>query len=227
MKNTLGITIENYCSKFVAELTKLPHLILDSLVPSGDANFDSYDDYAESCAKIHLLHMAIGVTGEAIEFMEACVVQDKHETGTIIEELGDTLFYLVGMFPRLKLEGYWYDYLANGSDNGYEGYVLAAGNLLDAVKKVVIYNDATKFPLVQYYWQKCMKEFQTALWHLLDGDLPAVIDHNVEKLSKRYEGLKYSDKAAQVRADKTEDSVQENNTGGDNPPVVNPDIPTT
>jgi len=212
MKNTLNITIENYASDFVAKLTKPPHLILASLVLSGDVNFDSYDDYAESCGKIHLLHMAIGVTGEVVEFMEACVIQDADESDTVVEELGDILFYLVGMFRELKLEGYWYDYLPDGyGDNsltespltGYESFVLAAGNLLDAVKKAVIYNDDTKLPLIQNCWRECMKEFQTALWHLLDYNLlGAVIAHNVDKLSKRYKELTYSDEAAAVRADK-------------------------
>lgn len=75
-----------------------------------------------------------------------------------------------------------------------------AGELLDAIKKHVIYNKELDYKNVKeelgdmiFYMQALMLE--------VDFTWEEVVHANVEKLNKRYkEG--YSDKAAQVRADK-------------------------
>ena len=77
-----------------------------------------------------------------------------------------------------------------------------AGELLDAVKKHAIYNKPLDIANVieelgdlEYY----MEGVRQAVGVTREETLRA----NIEKLSVRYAGFKYSDKAAQDRADKT------------------------
>lgn len=90
----------------------------------------------------HLLHMAIGIAGEATELLQAVrhalVWEQPMDMDNILEELGDIEFYLEGF---------------------REGVGMSRDVTLDA---------------------------------------------NISKLSVRYEGLQYSDKAAQLRADKAQ-----------------------
>lgn len=55
----------------------------------------------------HLLHMAVGVSGEAGELLDAikkhCVYQKQINLENVIEEAGDILFYLTGMLNELDL----------------------------------------------------------------------------------------------------------------------------
>ncbi len=76
-----------------------------------------------------------------------------------------------------------------------------AGELLDAVKKAVIYRKEIDVENVKeelgdllFYMQGICQEFDFTL-----EDCKAA---NIAKLSKRYESLNYSDKAAQERNDK-------------------------
>ena len=76
-----------------------------------------------------------------------------------------------------------------------------AGELLDAVKKATIYqkpldleNVIEELGDLEFYMQ--------GLRNSLGLSRDEIIEHNVNKLSKRYAGLQYSDQAAQQRADK-------------------------
>lgn len=78
-----------------------------------------------------------------------------------------------------------------------------AGELLDAIKKKVIYRKPLDL-------ENCKEELGD-LEFFLEGIRQGLgitreqcLDANIAKLGKRYEGLKYSDTAAQARADKTE-----------------------
>jgi NTP pyrophosphatase (non-canonical NTP hydrolase) len=55
----------------------------------------------------HLLHMAVGVSGEAGELLDEvkkhCVYQKQIDIPHIIEEAGDILFYLTGLLNELDL----------------------------------------------------------------------------------------------------------------------------
>ncbi len=77
-----------------------------------------------------------------------------------------------------------------------------AGELADAIKKQVVYNKpADRANIVeeigdlQFYIQELM--------NLYDITPNEVFQGNADKLSKRYVGLKYSDRAAIERADKS------------------------
>jgi len=55
----------------------------------------------------HLLHMAVGVSGEAGELLDAvkkhCVYQKQINLENVIEEAGDILFYLTGLLNELDV----------------------------------------------------------------------------------------------------------------------------
>jgi len=78
-----------------------------------------------------------------------------------------------------------------------------AGELLDAVKKKVIYRkeldiDNMKEELgdIEFYMERIRQ--------ICGFTREEVIEANISKLSKRYKSLSYSDDAAQKRADKAE-----------------------
>ena len=76
-----------------------------------------------------------------------------------------------------------------------------AGELLDAVKKSVIYRKPLDLENVIEELGD-LEFYMEGLRQGLGITRQETIDANVEKLSKRYEGLRYSDKSAQLRADK-------------------------
>jgi NTP pyrophosphatase (non-canonical NTP hydrolase) len=57
--------------------------------------------------KAHLLHMAVGVSGEAGELLDAikkhCVYQKQIDLNHVMEEAGDILFYLTGLLSELDM----------------------------------------------------------------------------------------------------------------------------
>lgn len=76
-----------------------------------------------------------------------------------------------------------------------------AGELLDAVKKHVIYNKpidranvVEELGDLEFYMEGIRQNLGITREETIDG--------NIAKLSKRYEGIKYSDQSAQNRADK-------------------------
>lgn len=56
----------------------------------------------------HMLHMAIGVAGEAGELLDAikkhCIYQKPLDLENVIEELGDLEFYMAGLRQALELD---------------------------------------------------------------------------------------------------------------------------
>lgn len=83
------------------------------------------------------------------------------------------------------------------------GIVGEAGELIDAIKKHVIYNKPLDLENVieelgdlEFY----MEQLRQRLGIAREETLAA----NITKLSKRYEGMKYSDQAARERKDKEE-----------------------
>jgi len=93
----------------------------------------------------------------------------------------------------------------NGSDmhliHMMMGVTGEAGELMDAIKKSVIYrkpldriNVLEELGDIEFYLEGLRQQ--------LDITRDLVLAANIEKLSKRYEGFKYSDTAAKNRADK-------------------------
>lgn len=143
--------------------------------------------------KAHLLHMAIGLVGEVIEV--AYAETPEHQK----EEAGDIEFYYQGFLldPVLAMavEAIDLDTLED-KELGE-----AAGDVLDTVKKYVIYNK----PVFAEIAVK-LATFRLALNDSLEYHDLLVEDlqkSNTEKLTKRYP-TGYTDAAAQARADKKE-----------------------
>ena len=145
--------------------------------------------------RMNLLHMAVGLSGEAAELLAASDVDYPN----MLEELGDCEFYIEGLRQAVGVEP-----VATGRMVHPKVRVplaIAAGEVLDQVKKHVIYNK----PLD-------MDALRAALYALEQGMVAArnfarvtrdqCLAANVEKLGVRYQGLVYSDQAAQHRADK-------------------------
>ncbi len=83
------------------------------------------------------------------------------------------------------------------------GIVGEAGELIDAIKKNVVYNKPLDRENVieelgdlEFYMEQLRQRLGITREECLDA--------NIAKLAKRYEGLTYSDKAAQERKDKEE-----------------------
>lgn len=81
------------------------------------------------------------------------------------------------------------------------GIVGEAGELIDAVKKAVIYrkpldreNVVEELGDIEFYLEGLRQAYGITREETIAG--------NIAKLGKRYEGMKYSDQAAQDRADK-------------------------
>lgn len=81
------------------------------------------------------------------------------------------------------------------------GIVGEAGELLDGIKKHVIYDKALDLENVVEELGD-MEFYMEQLRQRLGLTRQETLDHNIAKLSVRYAGLNYSDAAAQQRADK-------------------------
>lgn len=163
---------------FVKSLAKSGEDILASLTPE----------------KCHMLHMAVGISGEVAELMDASSVENA------AEELGGIEFYFTGL--KYLSPVYQYYQLSPRIDRAPSTRELsiAAGKVLDQVKKHVVYNK-DNLPEIA----NALADFENEMGTFYDslGDRQRIISKNIDKLKVRY-SAGYSDKAAQERADKKE-----------------------
>ena len=155
--------------------------------------------------KAHLLHMAVGVMGEAVEFICA----QSHENA--VEELGDLEFYITGFILGLGLS--YEDLPQEVTDTQVMSLIPAAGELLNITKKYVIYGkDLSTDELAKALCGviDAMNEVYPACCQM--GPFTSrelAVRGNIEKLLKgknaRYASGSYSDEQAQTRADKVEE----------------------
>lgn len=143
----------------------------------------------------HLLHMAVGVVGEVIEVIEGMNNADR---ANIIEELGDIEFYMRGIYDTTGIErvGAIECFFSTGE------LVRLAGQLLDNVKKTVIYNKPPANLDKLAGVLACIEDQLHGIRTSYNLSREQVIAHNFAKLTKRY-GEKYSNAAAIARADKS------------------------
>jgi len=85
------------------------------------------------------------------------------------------------------------------------GIVGEAGELIDAVKKVVVYNKPgdidniiEELGDIEFYMEQIRQRFNI--------DRATTLSENMKKLEKRYPNFNYTDKSAAERADKNENS---------------------
>ena len=181
--------------EMVAGLAKDGDLILSELSP----------------VKAHLLHMAVGTAGEFGELLDAIskpfLFGDELDTENVREELGDAEFYLEGL-----RQGFGLDPIELGSgiyifpkEHGLLAQAIRASvtscDLLDSVKKGVIYNKPFDMETIKDQLS-LLDAVAGEIYRKANVSKEQAIEANIEKLGKRYEGHKYSDQAAQTRADK-------------------------
>lgn len=149
--------------------------------------------------KCHLLHMAVGVSGEVAELVDS-------GGGNWKEECGDIEFFLQGL--TLNASGIGCYAYTPGLTSKYgdtvdlilDNIVVEAGGLLDVIKKHTIYNKPLDIHKANEHWYQIHSYLDT-LYSRYNTDRQAILSANVDKLNKRYKAG-YSDQEAQQRADK-------------------------
>lgn len=168
-------------SKLVSNLIKPGADIVDAITPH----------------KANFLHCAIGIMGEVVELIEGVF---NNDTDNIIEELGDIEFYFEAscqefgfLIPRTD---------RNLNDDCFKDLLTQANEFLDLAKKSAIYDKEVNTGYVREVLitiRQAMDECHDILYITYDE----AVEHNIGKLSKRYESGKYSDQQAQARSDKS------------------------
>ena len=188
--------------QLVAVLVKPPQNILESL----------------SQRTTDLWHGATGVAGECGELLEGILIassfkdSDELEAGreNLLEESGDIYFYTEQLVQREKLELDWQhiDAYAGRQHIGPDRMLYHAmhvavfgSQVLDTVKKAAVYNKELETPKLRSQLTEMLKHVVT-LGLMFGISREQALEANIKKLGKRYEGLKYTDAAAQQRLDK-------------------------
>lgn len=151
--------------------------------------------------KAHLMHMAVGIAGEAAELLEAVSNGDQEH---IIEEIGDLRFYIAGLRNGMGWEdGEPVAQHAGNEDQCAQMIVFASGIVLDVVKKWWAY-DKPLSNVDLLFSLNCLMVWVSSLQSSLGIRTEQVLAENNAKLSKRYATGSYSNQQAQERADKEE-----------------------
>lgn len=179
--------------------------LVSTLVKPGAAILTTLD-----ASKVDLWHAATGIAGEGAELLEG-LIMGPSTRDNVLEESGDLYFYIEQLLQnRQDIKIYWDEIFAVACtwDIDAENITLYAGRVavysgqvLDTVKKLTIYNKPLDVILLQGQLIQLAKNL-VALDLVFDITREAALAYNIAKLSKRYEGIKYSDEAAQKRADK-------------------------
>lgn len=152
---------------------------------------------AEKC---HLLHMAVGIAGEAAEACGALAMCDKKN---LHEELGDLQFYIRGLVK--DIDGVEYEQLVTGvcsfNTAPIHALISSSGDVLDYIKKHVMYEKELDTVKLQAALDKLNKVI-AYLYDVYDLFHDDVLKGNIEKLNTRYAKGTYSNEQAQTRADK-------------------------
>jgi NTP pyrophosphatase (non-canonical NTP hydrolase) len=164
----------------------------------------------------HMIHMAMGVTGEFGELIDAvkkvCVYGKPYDHVNAIEEVGDVLWYIANMLPELMVDaGYLQRSLVRGYIHGLRVQQMQnvwkdcnIGELLLNLNTAVA-TKAAELPRLNpdeapgtSHTVAYIEEFAGnvgILCGILGVDVQDAMQRNIEKLAKRY-GDKYSDVAA-------------------------------
>lgn len=189
--------------ELVSALVKPPHDIIVSL----------------TAFNVDIWHGATGVAGESGELLEAILFPPESgvDRVNVREELGDLYFYIEQLVQRtgITLAFDAAEQIAADADNRaklmltYAAAIAVHGSqVLDTVKKAAIYNKELDKELLTNQLNALVASMFT-LGKMFDLPRDECLRANIHKLSKRYESLQYSDKAAQERADKRDGQVPE------------------
>ncbi len=195
---TMSKTIQQQHSETVTSLCKDGSAIIKGILDRGEA---------EAARRMTLLHMAIGFAGETMEYYLAVDMGDEKN---MREELGDLEFFLEGLYKDTGVRTAPHALTSNHSTSRSQRRVLieAGESILDAAKKLVIYN---KNPEQDADWKVLLDSARFALdaiYFSTNTDRDQILAENIDKLvggkNARYKGGAYSDQAAHERRDKAE-----------------------
>lgn len=151
--------------------------------------------------KAHLWHMASGIAGEICELL---IAEENRDKANVLEESGDSLFYIEGALQLVGLSIHGIPVEVAPPD--LRGVVQNTGDVIDAVKRFVVYGKDFELQRFSEAANRLVQYIDSALnyFGLTREDALA---HNFAKLGKRYAGHKYSDAAANARADKLDEPI--------------------
>lgn len=176
--------------KVVRELSKDGQFIINDLYP----------------AAAHAWHMATGICGEIGELLEA--LQTPNSAENIVEEMGDMEFFFMGACQAAFIDKEVKPKDYKGAIDQYDmcRLVIAGADVLDAAKRVAVYNDSTKWDLLRDKLRVFRTHMDRAYAVLQGVSYEMAVEANMIKLvtgpKARYKGGKFSNAAAQERADK-------------------------
>lgn len=151
----------------------------------------------------HCLHMAVGLSGEVAELAATRTVDN------LIEEFGDIEFFLEGLTLPLQIPRRDYRLAVFTKDKNSPTQamehlmemMILAGHILDSVKKWVIYEKTLDVPTLENQIRNFDKSAECCR-RVMGVELMVAREANITKLQKRYKLGRYSNQAAQDRADK-------------------------
>lgn len=171
----------------------------------SEENLEGYKDMVfrlfktQGAVETDIMHAAIGISGEVAELLAATSRENA------VEELGDIEFYLEALKQQL-LNNFPYRRSASnmGSDvvSRPEQFIIrVSGALLDLAKKSWVYKQEVN---AEKMWVAVgdVERALRSVYLIADITSTEARQSNMEKLQKRYPLGEYSDKAAQIRADK-------------------------
>ena len=166
--------------------------IVSRLVKPGSVILEEIDPL-----KMNIVHAAVGVAGESSEVQKE-MRELNGDNSKLIIELGDVEFYFEAL-----LQGFGFEFsnACNPDTSEYQNNLPEkACVLLEPIKKWAINNKELNTTEVQMAILdvRCTLD---AIYRSYCIEREWAIQENIKKLSKRYAGLVYSDKAAKERMD--------------------------
>jgi len=213
----------------VSNLIEHCNMVADLVKPGGDIISDMS---GEAAAKLHMAIGISGECGELADAINyASITKTKVDEENVIEEIGDILFYVEGALYELDMSSFYFegtevvatyeDLYAESGCKYYKAHKdgltqsnpmcifdimsVKAGDFLDLVKKHAIY--AKELDERKYTETLCGVRYFLGIFCAYCGySIDKCREANMMKLLKgdkaRYKDGKYSNEAAQNRADK-------------------------
>lgn len=156
--------------------------------------------------KAHLLHMSFCLMEEAEELIDYTDIEN------LVEEVGDSMFYLEGLtqglseyfsrdMKKFNSADIRTEVLNNALNFTFDSVIIYAAKLAGALKPLFFYNKTLDYNAVcaALYEYKFVLATVTGV---LGVSIVDAATANKKKLSKRYAKLEFSNEQAQERADK-------------------------
>ena len=158
-----------------------------------------------SCVDVHLMHMSMGISGEAGEIIHHFYTEQIWQNDALVNECGDVEFYIEGYKQGLAALGPppcildTHRAIWKNSSSWIVEFVSETSAIIEFTKKYVIYHKRLNIQLLAQKLEN-IHSLLNELYLLMGVTREYVLDRNVIKLTKRYD-RGYSDAAAIERVD--------------------------